>query len=91
MEKSEWLCILWLMQSVREVTSVYTCVIIQTPARLFICRIFFHLLIGEADEAITLYRRALQIIKDSNYMALDDSVIEKMRIDLAELLHVVGR
>ncbi|XP_022995906.1 nephrocystin-3 isoform X2 [Cucurbita maxima] len=46
---------------------------------------------GEADEAITLYRRALQIIKDSNYMALDDSEMEKMRIDLAELLHAVGR
>ena len=46
---------------------------------------------GEADEAITLYRRALQIIEDSNYMALDDSEMEKMRIDLAELLHAVGR
>ncbi|XP_022159305.1 uncharacterized protein LOC111025733 isoform X2 [Momordica charantia] len=46
---------------------------------------------GEAEEAVILYRRALQIIKDSNYMALDDSVMEKMRIDLAELLHVVGR
>ncbi|XP_038876004.1 nephrocystin-3 isoform X3 [Benincasa hispida] len=46
---------------------------------------------GEADEAVTLYRRALQIIKDSNDMALDASVMEKMRIDLAELLHVVGR
>ncbi|GMH29622.1 hypothetical protein Nepgr_031465 [Nepenthes gracilis] len=46
---------------------------------------------GNADEAIGLYRKALQIIKDSNYMALDDSTTEKMRIDLAELLHVVGR
>uniref|UniRef100_A0A0A0KN69 MalT-like TPR region domain-containing protein n=1 Tax=Cucumis sativus TaxID=3659 RepID=A0A0A0KN69_CUCSA len=46
---------------------------------------------GEADEAVTLCRRALEIIKDSNDIALDDSTIEKMRIDLAELLHVLGR
>ncbi|KAG6650458.1 hypothetical protein I3843_06G040300 [Carya illinoinensis] len=46
---------------------------------------------GNADEAIGLYKNALQVIKDSNYMALDDSIMEKMRIDLAELLHVVGR
>ncbi|KAL0542493.1 hypothetical protein IC582_022607 [Cucumis melo] len=46
---------------------------------------------GEADEAVTLYRRALEIIKDSNDMAVDDSTTEKMRIDLAELLHVLGR
>ncbi|KAA0042543.1 nephrocystin-3 [Cucumis melo var. makuwa] len=45
----------------------------------------------EADEAVTLYRRALEIIKDSNDMAVDDSTTEKMRIDLAELLHVLGR
>lgn len=30
-------------------------------------------------------------MKDSNYMAMDDSSMEKIRIDLAELLHVVGR
>lgn len=46
---------------------------------------------GKADEAIRLYRNALQVIKDSNYMAVDDSTMEKIRIDLAELLHVVGR
>ncbi|KAF3432799.1 hypothetical protein FNV43_RR23901 [Rhamnella rubrinervis] len=46
---------------------------------------------GNANEAIQLYRNALQVIKDSNYMALDDSTMEKMRVDLAELLHVVGR
>ncbi|XP_015865808.1 uncharacterized protein LOC107403435 isoform X2 [Ziziphus jujuba] len=46
---------------------------------------------GNANEAIHLYRKALQVIKDSNYVALDDSTMEKMRIDLAELLHVVGR
>lgn len=62
-----------------------------TLAKIFICKIFFHLFIGEADEAVTLYRRALEIIKDSNDMAVDDSTTEKMRIDLAELLHVLGR
>lgn len=46
---------------------------------------------GDVNEAINLYKSALQIIKDSNSMALDDSMMEKMRIDLAELLHVTGR
>ncbi|XVF12692.1 hypothetical protein REPUB_Repub08aG0141000 [Reevesia pubescens] len=46
---------------------------------------------GNANEAIDLYKKALQSIKDSSYMALDDSMMENMRIDLAELLHVVGR
>ncbi|XP_074291724.1 uncharacterized protein LOC141618516 [Silene latifolia] len=46
---------------------------------------------GDADEAIHLYRKALDVIKDSGYMALDDNVMEKMRIDLVELLHAVGR
>lgn len=46
---------------------------------------------GNAVEAIDLYKRALQVIKDANYMALDDSIMENMRIELAELLHVVGR
>ncbi|KAB1205101.1 Kinesin light chain [Morella rubra] len=46
---------------------------------------------GIPDEAIQLYQKSLQIIKDSNYVAIDDSIMEKMRIDLAELLHVVGR
>ncbi|KAH1089800.1 hypothetical protein J1N35_017057 [Gossypium stocksii] len=46
---------------------------------------------GNANEAIDLYKKALQIIKDSSYMPLDDSMMENMRIDLAELLHVVGR
>ncbi|KAK8709271.1 hypothetical protein V6N13_060295 [Hibiscus sabdariffa] len=46
---------------------------------------------GNADEAIDLYKKALQIIKDSSYMPLDNSMMENMRIDLAELLHVVGR
>ncbi|KAJ0101006.1 hypothetical protein Patl1_05195 [Pistacia atlantica] len=46
---------------------------------------------GNTDEAIDLYKKGLQVIKDSKYMALDDSIMEKMRIDLAELLHAVGR
>uniref|UniRef100_A0A2P2J5C7 MalT-like TPR region domain-containing protein n=3 Tax=Rhizophora mucronata TaxID=61149 RepID=A0A2P2J5C7_RHIMU len=46
---------------------------------------------GNAEEAIDLYKKALRIVKDTNYVALDDIIMEKMRIDLAELLHVVGR
>ncbi|KAF5956034.1 hypothetical protein HYC85_008890 [Camellia sinensis] len=49
------------------------------------------LLLGAADEAIQLYRNALQVLKDSKCMPLDNNVMEKMRIDLAELLHLVGR
>lgn len=49
------------------------------------------MLTGNVDEAIKLYRSALEVIKDSDYMALDDSAMENMRIDLAELLHTVGR
>ncbi|XP_021774958.1 nephrocystin-3-like [Chenopodium quinoa] len=46
---------------------------------------------GDAEEAIHLYRKALQVIRDSGYVALDDNIMEKMRLDLAELLHIVGR
>ncbi|XP_028762406.1 protein KINESIN LIGHT CHAIN-RELATED 2 isoform X1 [Neltuma alba] len=46
---------------------------------------------GEVDEAIHLYKSALQILKESNYMPVDDNIVEKMRVDLAELLHAVGR
>ncbi|XP_021761464.1 nephrocystin-3-like [Chenopodium quinoa] len=46
---------------------------------------------GNAEEAIHLYRKALQVIRDSRYVALDDNIMEKMRLDLAELLHIVGR
>ncbi|XP_058095856.1 uncharacterized protein LOC131241166 isoform X2 [Magnolia sinica] len=46
---------------------------------------------GNLNEAIGAYRKGLQVIKDSEYMALDDDVLEKMRIDLAELLHIAGR
>lgn len=43
------------------------------------------------EEAICLYKTGLQIIKDSKYVEIDDEVLEKLRIDLAELLHVTGR
>lgn len=46
---------------------------------------------GDVDEAIRLYRNGIKVIDDSKYMALDDELVEKIRIDLAELLHVVGR
>ncbi|EYU25245.1 hypothetical protein ABFS82_06G019600 [Erythranthe guttata] len=46
---------------------------------------------GQVNEAIDLYKSAIQILKDSKHMELDDGILEKMRIDLAELLHVVGR
>ncbi|CAI0452487.1 unnamed protein product [Linum tenue] len=46
---------------------------------------------GKAEEAIDLYKNALQIMKNGSYTKFDDGVMEKMRIDLAELLHVVGR
>lgn len=46
---------------------------------------------GKADEAIDLYEHALQIIEESNHMPPDDSIMDKMRVDLAELLHAVGR
>ncbi|CAL5407978.1 unnamed protein product [Camellia sinensis] len=45
---------------------------------------------GNADEANQLYRNALQVLTDSKCMHLDDNIMEKM-IDLAELLHLVGR
>ncbi|KAL3630712.1 hypothetical protein CASFOL_023696 [Castilleja foliolosa] len=46
---------------------------------------------GNVNEAIDLYKNAIQNLSNSNDMALDDEVIEKMRVDLAELLHAVGR
>ncbi|PIN27102.1 Kinesin light chain [Handroanthus impetiginosus] len=46
---------------------------------------------GDVNEAIDLYKRAIQIVRESKYMALDDKVMEKMRVDLAELLHAAGR
>ncbi|KAI3807993.1 hypothetical protein L1987_23933 [Smallanthus sonchifolius] len=46
---------------------------------------------GDADSAIKLYKTALQVLEHSKSMNLDDSILEKTRIDLAELLHAVGR
>ncbi|CAN1235712.1 NPHP3, partial [Linum perenne] len=46
---------------------------------------------GKTEEAIDLYKSALQILKCGSHVTIDDGVVEKMKIDLAELLHVVGR
>ncbi|XP_022891097.1 nephrocystin-3 [Olea europaea var. sylvestris] len=46
---------------------------------------------GDVNEAIDLYKKALQILEDSKYMELDDIAMEQMRVDLAELLHATGR
>ncbi|CAH9069989.1 unnamed protein product [Cuscuta europaea] len=45
---------------------------------------------GIMDEAIDIYRKALQVLKDYEH-AVDDKVMEKIRTDMAELLHLVGR
>lgn len=46
---------------------------------------------GDVNEAIDLYKEALRRLKVSDYIAIDDPIMEKMRVDLAELLHAVGR
>nr|XP_043616465.1 nephrocystin-3 [Erigeron canadensis] len=46
---------------------------------------------GDAEAAINLYRSAIQNLEHSENTNLDDSILEKTRIDLAELLHAVGR
>ncbi|XP_049393489.1 uncharacterized protein LOC125857879 isoform X2 [Solanum stenotomum] len=46
---------------------------------------------GDVNEAIDLYKEALHRLKVSDYIAIDDHIMEKMRVDLAELLHAVGR
>ncbi|CAN4089540.1 unnamed protein product [Withania somnifera] len=46
---------------------------------------------GDVNEAIDLYKEALRRLKGSDYIAIDDQIMEKMRVDLAELLHAVGR
>ncbi|PWA51438.1 tetratricopeptide repeat (TPR)-like superfamily protein [Artemisia annua] len=46
---------------------------------------------GDAEAAIKLYRNALHVLENLESMNLDDGILEKTRIDLAELLHVVGR
>ncbi|XP_073224230.1 uncharacterized protein [Cicer arietinum] len=47
--------------------------------------------LGKSDEAIHLFKGALKVMKDSNYMSPNNSIMEKMRVDLAELLHTSGR
>ncbi|XP_031499556.1 uncharacterized protein LOC116263877 isoform X2 [Nymphaea colorata] len=45
---------------------------------------------GDVKEAIRLYKKGLRIIKETEFLSVDDSVLEQMMIDLAELLHVAG-
>lgn len=46
---------------------------------------------GDVNEAIDLYKEALRRLEVSDYIAINDHIMEKMRVDLAELLHAVGR
>lgn len=46
---------------------------------------------GEINEAINLYKTGFQVINESKYLNSDDDLLEKMRVDLAELLHSTGR
>ncbi|KAK8916398.1 hypothetical protein KSP39_PZI022960 [Platanthera zijinensis] len=46
---------------------------------------------GEINEAINLYKTGLWVINESKYLNSDDDRLEKMRVDLAELLHATGR
>ncbi|CAI9086921.1 OLC1v1020852C2 [Oldenlandia corymbosa var. corymbosa] len=46
---------------------------------------------GSVDEAIDLYKDAFRTLKESKFVELDDDLMEKIRLDLAELLHVAGR
>ncbi|KAJ9546142.1 hypothetical protein OSB04_025849 [Centaurea solstitialis] len=58
---------------------------------VFLSHIYMSTDFGDAEAAIDLYRNALQVLEQSESMNLDDSLLEKIRVDLAELLHVVGR
>ncbi|KMZ66141.1 hypothetical protein ZOSMA_2G01530 [Zostera marina] len=46
---------------------------------------------GNLEEAISMYRKGLDIIKDSKYLHPNDDDLVKMKVDLAELLHIAGR
>ncbi|XP_078429120.1 tetratricopeptide repeat (TPR)-like superfamily protein isoform X2 [Wolffia australiana] len=46
---------------------------------------------GNIEEAVRLYKKGLEVISDSKFMSIDDDVLEKMKIDLADLLHTAGR
>lgn len=106
MEGLVWLCVLWLMLSVQKVkyftsnftyehtrahahtyTLMYNCNIWRIIYNAYKCIPFS----GNLDEAICLYKKGLQVIKDTNYVDLDDDILENLRIDLAELLHLSGR
>lgn len=50
-----------------------------------------YIFVGKSSEAIHLFKSALKVMKDSNYLSQDNSILEKMRVDLAELLHTSGR
>ncbi|CAN6444491.1 unnamed protein product [Victoria cruziana] len=45
---------------------------------------------GDVKEAIRLYKKGLRIIKETEFLSTDDSMLERMMVDLAELLHVAG-
>lgn len=62
--------------------------LLQASATYFLRTLNFT---GSVQEAIHIHRRGLQVVRDSEFMNLDDDVLEKMMIDLAELLHVTGR
>lgn len=47
--------------------------------------------VGNVDDAILLYQNALLLLKDSKNVSSNNGIIEKVMIDLAELLHSVGR
>lgn len=51
----------------------------------------WYIFLGNVDEAILLFQNALLLLKDSKNVTADDGIIEKIMIDLAELLHSVGR
>ncbi|KAJ4951764.1 hypothetical protein NE237_028596 [Protea cynaroides] len=80
--------------SFKRILSIYTKLYGENDGRVGMAMCFLaHAMCakGDVDEAIRLYRNGLQVIKHSKYMDLDDDIMEKMRIDLAELLHVAGR
>ncbi|KAH9329598.1 hypothetical protein KI387_001706, partial [Taxus chinensis] len=46
---------------------------------------------GEVRYAVSLYKKGLHIMENNGDLALDDPVLETIRIDFAELLYVLGR
>ncbi|KAF9602500.1 hypothetical protein IFM89_028514 [Coptis chinensis] len=62
----------------------------KRPTSWYIGQTAFRAIVGSLDEAVELYRKGLQVIKDSKYIAMDDEVMEKIRIELADLYHIAG-